>query len=268
MLKIIVVNIYKICNSYSLQFKKLKISDSSRIIESEFSKKIGMFSDLQNILPTIINNYEYKSYKVLINLISNEILLENYSFSFDDNNSKSNILDKVNLLYPNILNDYEIINVETKIKNVSKKFLFWMVPKTLQLDIEKICSRLENRNLYYGIDVLLLQDFVKKNCLMFIKKHIILMQKNDNFYRIYEVFYGYVTNYIILDETIDSFYEIYNKILNQFSNKIDEIIIDGEYKFYLSLVDKLKGINITIIDYLERLRYIDEKKISSAKKKK
>ena len=77
-----------------------------------------------------------------------------------------------------------------------------------------------------------------------------------------------MANYIILDETIDSFYEIYNKILNQFSNKIDEIIIDGEYKFYLSLVDKLKGINITIIDYLERLRYIDEKKISSAKKKK
>ena len=152
-MKIAVVNIYKIYDTYSIQLRKIKITDNSRILEDEFSYEIETFFELQNVLPTIINNYEYKSYKVLINMISNDILLEYYSFSYDNNVTKTKLLDKLCLLYPNILNDYEIINAEAKIKNVSKKYLFSMVPKTLNFEIEQICKGLETRNLYYGIDV-------------------------------------------------------------------------------------------------------------------
>lgn len=261
-MKIVKVLVFKFQSKIFLNIEKIKINDKNKIIEKEIKKDFNDSSETQYFLANVLNNIEFKNYKVFVNYISNDVLIENINKNFNDNVNKANVLSDLNNLYPNYNLDYDVNISEVKNKGGNKKHLISLVPKNLYTTINEFIYRVNNKNLWFGIDILLFQELIKKYSNYFIKKYIILIQKNDSFIRIYQILNGYIINYVVLYENE----ELFNLIMCQFGNTVDEIIIDGEYRFYSKLCDKYKNINFTIIDYIERLKNIDEKKIIFAKK--
>ena len=116
------------------------------------------------------------------------------------------------------------------------------------------------------MDSLLLQQLINKNNTLFNKKYVVLIQKNFNYYRFYQILNGKIINYIVLDCESSDFNNIYIKIIKLIDSKVDEVIVDAEYNLYIELVDKLFNVNVVLIDYIEKINHIDERKIAYGKK--
>ena len=77
---------------------------------------------------------------------------------------------------------------------------------------------------------------------------------------------AFIINYIVIKDTSTEFEMIFNNILSCIDNKVDEVIVDVDYKEYLNLTEKLYNVNIILIDYLDKINFIDERKIPYGKK--
>ena len=60
---------------------------------------------------------------------------------------------------------------------------------------------------------------------------------------------------------------MYKDITNNMNNKIDEVIFEGDYNKYQDLVDKLLKISVVLIDYIDILKNLDERKLEYANNK-
>ena len=60
---------------------------------------------------------------------------------------------------------------------------------------------------------------------------------------------------------------MYKDIMNNMNNKIDEVIFEGDYNKYQDLVDKLLKISVVLIDYIDILKNLDERKLEYANNK-
>ena len=62
-------------------------------------------------------------------------------------------------------------------------------------EIKNILSLVGKKRVYYGVDSLLLQQLINKNNALFNKKYVVLIQKNFNYYRFYQILNGKIKNW-------------------------------------------------------------------------
>ena len=76
-MKIVKVLVFKFQSKIFLNIEKIKINDKNKIIEKEIKKDFNDSSETQYFLANVLNNIEFKNYKVFVNYISNDVLIEN-----------------------------------------------------------------------------------------------------------------------------------------------------------------------------------------------
>lgn len=262
-MKFIEIKIFNINAEYFVLIEKIKLSNNSKIIEQEFYKEVKTKKDVEYYLNNILNNKENRKYKFFINYISNDIIIEVINISKE---LRNNYLTELNTLYPNYQLEYNVMHGEIKVNPNNKKIICALLHNNIFNEIKNIINLINKKNIYLGMDVFLLQNFLNDNLKLFYKKYVILIQKNYSYYRVYQIYYGKIVNYIVIKDDSKEFEIIFNNILNFIDNKVDEVIVDVDYKEYLKLTEKLYNINIILIDYLEKLNFIDERKFPYGKK--
>lgn len=259
-MKLVQVKIFNVNKHYYVIIEKIKFTDKSKKVEFEYTKKIDTRSEVQYYLTNILNNKELRKNKIFINFISNDVLIETITETNDDYKKK------LNELYPNYSANYNLLTSEIKYNSKNKKKVCALVKFETINEIKTILSLVGKKKVYYGIDALMLQNLINKNNTEFNKKYVVLIQKINNYYRFYQILNTKIINYIILDESSGDFKEFYENIIKLIDSKVDEVIVDAEYKVYIDLVDKLFSVNVVLIDYLDKLSNIDERKIVYGKK--
>jgi hypothetical protein len=262
-MRFIEIKIFEVNSEYFLLIEKIKLSNKSKIIEQEYCKEVQTKKDAEYYLTTILNNKEYRKYRLFINYISNDVIIEVINNSKE---LKNNYLNELNTLYPNYQLEYDVMHGEIKINANNKKKICALIKNNVFSEIKNFINLVNKKNIYFGLDVFLLQSFLNDNNRYFHKKFIVLIQKNYNYYRVYQIYYGKIINYIVIKDTSKEFEMIFNNILSCIDNKVDEVIVDVDYKEYLSLTEKLYNVNIILIDYLDKINFIDERKIPYGKK--
>ena len=262
-MKLIQVRIFNHNDSYFIIIEKLNFKNNIKVIEQEFTKELNSQSDIQYYITNILNNKELRKHKIYINYISNDIILELIN---ENKRTKNNYLNVLSKMYPNYENNYNLLTSEIKINFDNRKRICALVNNDIIRKINSIISLVGKEKVYYGIDIILLQSFVNDNLVMFNKKYIIILQKNYNFYRFYQILNGKIINYLVVNEMDEKFKEIFDQCLKLIDNKVDELIFDGPYNLYRNLIDKYFNVNVSYMDYQEKLKNLDERKLIYGKK--
>lgn len=262
-MRLVQAKIFNVNRCYYVIVERIKLTDKSKILEFEYTKKLDNKNEVQYYLTNILNTKELRKNKIFINYISNDVLIETIN---QNKENKEDFLKQLNNLYPNYKQDYELLTGEIKYNSKNKKKVCALVKNEIISEIKTLLSLVGKKRVYYGVDSLLLQQLINKNSAMFNKKYLVLIQKNFNYYRFYQILNGKIINYIVLDSESNDFNDIYQSIIKLIDSKVDEVIVDAEYNVYIELVDKLFNVNVVLIDYIERINHIDERKIVYGKK--
>ena len=263
-MKFIEVKVFHDQINYFLIIEKINFKNNQKIIEQEFKNEIQDINEVKYYLTSILNNVEYRKYKTFINFISNDVIIEVVN---ENKTTKTNYLTEINKLYPNYHIDYQLLSSVMKINSENKKRICALVSNQMVKDVNSIISFSGKNKIYLGIDALLLQMFINDNVLYFNKKYIIILQKTFSYYRIYQILNGKIINYIIINENNNNFNNIFTTCLRNIDNKADEVIFEGPYMVYNNLVEKYFMVSITFMDNIDKIRYLDERKIAYGKKK-
>ena len=262
-MRLVQAKIFNVNRCYYVIVERIKLTDKSKILEFEYTKKLDNKNEVQYYLTNILNTKELRKNKIFINYISNDVLIETIN---QNKENKEDFHKQLNNLYPNYKQDYELLTGEIKYNSKNKKKVCALVKNEIISEIKTLLSLVGKKRVYYGVDSLLLQQLINKNSAMFNKKYLVLIQKNFNYYRFYQILNGKIINYIVLDSESNDFNDIYKSIIKLIDSKVDEVIVDAEYNVYIELVDKLFNVNVVLIDYIERISHIDERKIAYGKK--
>lgn len=262
-MRLVQAKIFNVNRCYYVIVERIKLTDKSKILEFEYTKKLDNKNEVQYYLTNILNTKELRKNKIFINYISNDVLIETIN---QNKENKEDFHKQLNNLYPNYKQDYELLTGEIKYNSKNKKKVCALVKNEVISEIKTLLSLVGKKRVYYGVDSLLLQQLINKNSAMFNKKYLVLIQKNFNYYRFYQILNGKIINYIVLDSESNDFNNIYQSIIKLIDSKVDEVIVDAEYNVYIELVDKLFNVNVVLIDYIERISHIDERKIAYGKK--
>lgn len=262
-MRLVQAKIFNVNRCYYVIVERIKLTDKSKILEFEYTKKLDNKNEVQYYLTNILNTKELRKNKIFINYISNDVLIETIN---QNKENKEDFHKQLNNLYPNYKQDYELLTGEIKYNSKNKKKVCALVKNEIISEIKTLLSLVGKKRVYYGVDSLLLQQLINKNSAMFYKKYLVLIQKNFNYYRFYQILNGKIINYIVLDSESNDFNDIYQSIIKLIDSKVDEVIVDAEYNVYIELVDKLFNVNVVLIDYIERISHIDERKIAYGKK--
>lgn len=262
-MRLVQAKIFNVNRCYYVIVERIKLTDKSKILEFEYTKKLDNKNEVQYYLTNILNTKELRKNKIFINYISNDVLIETIN---QNKENKEDFHKQLNNLYPNYKQDYELLTGEIKYNSKNKKKVCALVKNEIISEIKTLLSLVGKKRVYYGVDSLLLQQLINKNSAMFNKKYLVLIQKNFNYYRFYQILNGKIINYIVLDSESNDFNDIYQSIIKLIDSKVDEVIVDAEYNVYIELVDKLFNVNVVLIDYIERISHIDERKIAYGKK--
>lgn len=262
-MKIVEVKIFNTSADYFVIVEKIKYNNNFKIIEQEYSRKIESTNEIQYYLTNILNTIDFRKNKIFINYISNDVLIE----TLNSNDLKFNLNKELNMIYPNYHLDYNLFTGEIKMNSKNKKIVCALVKIEVINKIKTFISFVGKKEIYFGLDILMLQCFINKNISLFSKKYILLIQKNYIFYRFYQILNGKIVNYLILDEESNEFKNIYKSVINKIDGKVDEVIFEGDYKTYHMLIVQLFNVNIHYIDYNDKLKNLDERKLIYGKNK-
>lgn len=263
-MKFVEVKIFNDENEYFVYIEKMKFNGKQKIIEQEYYQNFNSISEIQYYLTNILNTNEFRKNKIFINYISNDVLIETIGNKL---NNKIDLKKELNMYYPNYQLDYSVLSGEIKLSSKNKKIVCALVQHDVINKIKSVISFVGKKDVFFGIDVLMLQFFINKNINLFYKKYILLIQKNKKFYRIYQVLNGKIINYIVLNEEKRNFNKVYESIIKSIDNKIDEVIFDGNYMEYHNLVEKLFKVKVILIEYIEKIKNLDERKLAYGKNK-
>ncbi len=262
-MRLVQAKIFNVNSHFYVIVERIKLSDKAKILEFEYTKKLDNKNEVQYYLTNVLNTKELRKNKIFINYISNDVLIETIN---QNKETKEDFHKQLNNLYPNYKQEYELLTGEIKYNSKNKKKVCALVKNEIVNEIKTILSLVGKKRVYYGVDSLLLQQLINKNIVLFNKKYIVLIQKNFNYYRFYQILNGKIINYIVLDCESSNFNNIYLKIIKLIDSKVDEVIVDAEYNIYIELVDKLFNVNVVLIDYIDKINHIDERKIAYGKK--
>ena len=111
-MRFIEIKIFDVNSEYFLSIEKINLLNKSKIIEQEYCKEVQTKKDAEYYLTTILNNKEYRKYRLFINYISNDVIIEVINNSKE---LKNNYLNELNILYPNYQLEYDVMHGEIKI---------------------------------------------------------------------------------------------------------------------------------------------------------
>lgn len=263
-MRLVEVKIFNVENDYFVNIEKLKFNNNLKIVEQEYYQSFNMINEVQYYITNILNTPEFRKNKIFINYISNDVLIETINNNL---NNKINIKRELNMYYPNYHLEYSLFSGEIKLNSKNKKVVCALVKHDIMNKIKSLISFVGKKEVYFGIDILMLQCFINKNLNVFSKKYVLLIQKNNKFYRFYQILNSKIINYLVLSDDNMDFNQMYNSILKSIDNKIDEIIFEGNYMEYHNLVEKLFNVNVILTEYMEKLKYLDERKLIYGKNK-
>jgi len=263
-MRLVEVKIFNLENEYFVYIEKLKFNNNVKVVEQEYYQSFNMINEVQYYLTNILNTPEFRKNKIFINYISNDVLIETINNNL---NTKINVKKELNVYYPNYHLEYSLLSGEIKLNTKNKKVVCALVKHDIMNKIKSLVSFVGKKEVYFGIDILMLQCYINKNLFLFNKKYVLLLQKNNKFYRIYQILNSKIINYLVLNEDNIEFNKIYNSIIKSIDNKIDEVIFEGNYMEYHSLVEKLFNVNVILTEYMENVKYLDERKLKYGKNK-
>lgn len=262
-MKFIQIKIFKVSINYFILIEKIRIFNSCKIIEQEFYKEVYDKKEAEYYITSFLNDKDFRKYKYFINYISNDPILEVIS---DNNDFKTNYQNELNVFYPNYQLEYDVHIGKIKINNKNRKIVCVLMKKETNNDMKSFIRLINKKNIVYGVDLFLLQSFINQNKHYFLRKYIVIIQKTYHYYRIYKVFYGKIVDYLVVKDETSEFNTVFDKVIATIDYKVDEVIVDLNYKEYIRLTEKLLNINVVLISYLNNLNYLDERKIVYAKK--
>lgn len=251
-------------DDYFIIIEKLNYKNNIKIIEQEFTKEFKDKNEIKYYITNVLNNKEFRKLKIFINYISNDVIIEVIN---ENKETKTKYLEELEKLYPNYKNEFNLLCGEIKINANNKKIVCALLKYDISKNINNIISFVGKEKVYYGIDPVLLQTFINNNLNLFNKKYIIIIQKNFHFYRIYQIYNTKILNYVVLNEKSPFFKNNFEHCLKTIDNKVDELILDAPYSLYNEFIEKFFNVNVSFMDYQEKLKYLDERKIVYAKKK-
>lgn len=259
------IKVFELNNEYAIRLIVETIRNSQKIIEKDLFKTFSSDFLLKQYLGSIVTSLEYKKAKIFFNYITNKIIIENIIPEIDCGSMKDFLKEKINLIYPNHKLKYDNYLKEVTLKNKKKQYTITLIPKEIQDTINIYFSSINQSQKVYGYDLILFQDYLTKNKHLFTKKYLLIIQKDYVYWRFFEVLGGVVINYLIMNEENDCFKEVTSNILGNIEKAYDEVIIDADYKTYISFNEKYPLVNITYVDFIPKLKNIDERKINYAK---
>lgn len=266
-MKYIVIKIYETDYNYFLKVEYIRFTEKKRIIDKELFKDFSNLEGIRYYLNNYTINSDYKNSHLFINYISNKIIIDNINIT-DIKKDNNKIREKVNELYPNFDAEYNNSIYQYSLSNRKKFVLLNLLPKNILNDFENslTATNVKKKNISYLIDVPITNQYLDKIKTKLSYKHIIFIQAENGLWRFSEILHGVMVNFIFLYENDESFLRERNNIFKNIDRSIDEIIIDSDYKTYMSLNNDWKAFNVIHIDSSNQFRYFDEKKLLYASK--
>lgn len=266
-MKYIIIKVFEFNNEFAINLIVEKIKSSQRMVEKDLFKTFPSSILLKQYLNNIPINLEYHKSKIFIDYINDKILIENIIPEITAGLKKDILKDKVNLIYPNYNLKYQTSLKEFNLKNKKKQSTITLIPNELQHRLNEYFNCVQCNNKVYGYDLMLFQAYLNKKTYLFSNKYLLLIQKNHIIWRFFEILNGVIINYLIINEEKNYFDDVLAHILVNIEKTYDEIIIDADYKTYIGFNEKFPLANIVYIDFISKLKNIDERKIMYAKSK-
>ncbi len=265
-MKYIMLKIFENQNKYGLRLMVGKYKDNYKNIEKDLFKYFDSKILLKQYLNNLPISFDSNKTKIFINYIGNQIIIDNIIPEIDKNLKKDVLIDKINDLYPdNNLKCDRFVN-EIILNNKKKQYVVSIIPKNTNEKLLEFARCINSQKIEVGLDVILFQSYLLKKKISFNKKLFLLIQKDDIYWRFYQVLNGVIINYLLLNEEDDCFKIIIDDISSHIDKSYDEIIVDADYRTFVLFTEKYPTLNISYVDYVSNLKNIDERKIEYGKK--
>ena len=81
-MRLVQAKIFNVNNHYYVIIERIKLTDKSKILEFEYTKKLDNKNEVQYYLTNVLNTKELRKNKIFINYISNDVLIEKVEVKF------------------------------------------------------------------------------------------------------------------------------------------------------------------------------------------
>ncbi len=257
-MKFIVLKIFEVDKIYTIKVQYIKYNEQKRTIDNEYISEVKDLQNFKYFLKNFTVNNEYKKATLIINYISNQVIIDN--LNLDNRTSNNKVKALVNNIYPNFetthTGSYQIYSLYNK----RKYLLVRLFNKQNDSELHNQCEMINYKKKIFNYDQFYIDDFIAHHKYKLMYKHIIFIQVENNFWRFSEILNGKLVNYLILNEKNENFETDKNYIFKIIDRRIDEIIMDSDYRTFVSFSEEWSMYNIMYVDYAEKFRYFDEKK--------
>ena len=264
-MKYIVIKIFNSDNHYLLKLQYLKYNDINRLIYGEIVRDFTSLKEVQMFLSNYTYNNDYKNAPFLINYISNDVIIENIKIEKNKPNINK-IKQQINEFYPNFETNYQFYLMNYSLSNQRKFISVKLYQKAIIKMLNEVFNNLNRRKVYYNLDSIMLDNYISRIKFNNLSKHVVFIQIENGFWRFSEIINNRLIKYLLIDQSDIYFEKELNMIFHNLDRRIDEIIVDSDYKTYTKLCDDWSSYNVLYIDYVDKLRYLDERKLVYASK--
>lgn len=260
-MKYIYIKLYDLGNKIYVNLCLFRLKDKRKLIEKEMFRSFESIDDVKAFIDSFDFSGSYIKSKILFNYITNLTFVETIQFEKEKKLSFNDSVNKrIQEYYPNYQLTHDLMIEEYQLKNRTKYISSIFIPKKVYNILDNF-NYINHKKISCEIDCPSFQKYLNKNNGYFKNLFILLIINEGPLWRYYEILCGKLTNFIMYSLENESANFVVDELNKTVDRRYDHIVIDCEYKQYLEMQEKWKVFNVTFIDYFERLKYVDEKKI-------
>lgn len=260
-MKYIFIKLYDLKDKFYINLSLFKLKDKRKYIEKEMFRSFESIEDVKSFIISFDFSGSYTKSKILFNYITNDTFIDTIQFEKEKKKSfKESVNKRIQEFYPNYQLTFDTFTEEYQLKNRSKYISTIFVPKKIYNILDNF-NYINHKKINCEIDMISFQRYLNQNISYFKNLFILLLISEGPLWRYYEILNGKLSNFILFSTESDVCNNVLKQINSTVDRRYDHIVIDCEYKQYLDISERWKVLNVIYIDYFERFKYVDEKKI-------